>query len=38
VSSSARGLAEHLEHPQGRGRTPPHACTGAAGGAACGDL
>jgi tRNA-specific 2-thiouridylase len=38
VSSSARGLAEQLEHPQGRGRTPRRACTGAAGGAACGDL
>ena len=38
MSRSARGLAEHLEHPQGRGRTPPGACTGAAGGAACGDL
>jgi len=32
------GLATHLERPLGRGRTPHGACTGAAGGAACGDL
>jgi tRNA-specific 2-thiouridylase len=31
-------LATHLEHPRGRGHTPPDAFTGAAGGAACGDL
>lgn len=31
-------LAEHLERPLARGRTPPGAYTGAAGGAACGDL
>ena len=30
--------ALHLEQPQGRGRTPTDAFTGAAGGAACGDL
>jgi tRNA-specific 2-thiouridylase len=29
---------EHLRHPHGRGRVPPHAHAGAAGGAACGDL
>ena len=32
----AEAFAEHLEHPRGRGRLP--AFTGAAGGAACGDL
>jgi tRNA-specific 2-thiouridylase len=31
-------FAEHLEHPVGRGHAPDGACTGAAGGAACGDL
>jgi tRNA-specific 2-thiouridylase len=31
-------LAEHLDHPTGRGHTPADAFTGAAGGAACGDL
>jgi tRNA-uridine 2-sulfurtransferase len=31
-------LSHHLEHPRGRGRTPSGAFTGAAGGAACGDL
>ena len=36
--SGARGLIEHLEHPHGRGASPDDACTGAAGGAACGDL
>jgi tRNA-specific 2-thiouridylase len=34
----AEGLAHHLEHPLGRGHLPDAACTGAAGGAACGDL
>ncbi|MFI5003672.1 MAG: tRNA 2-thiouridine(34) synthase MnmA [Solirubrobacterales bacterium] len=34
----AEALAEHLEHPTGRGHTPADAFTGAAGGAACGDL
>lgn len=32
------GLAEHLERPLARGHTPAGAHTGAAGGAACGDL
>jgi tRNA-uridine 2-sulfurtransferase len=31
-------LAEHLERPLGRGHSPTGCCTGAAGGAACGDL
>jgi tRNA-uridine 2-sulfurtransferase len=31
-------LASHLERPLGRGHTPEDAFTGAAGGAACGDL
>ncbi|HEV3071522.1 MAG TPA: tRNA 2-thiouridine(34) synthase MnmA [Solirubrobacteraceae bacterium] len=31
-------LAQHLERPSGRGHTPAGAVTGAAGGAACGDL
>ncbi len=31
-------LASHLESPLGRGHVPDGACTGAAGGAACGDL
>ncbi len=31
-------LAQHMENPLGRGHTPERACTGAAGGAACGDL
>ncbi|HWX75348.1 MAG TPA: tRNA 2-thiouridine(34) synthase MnmA [Solirubrobacteraceae bacterium] len=31
-------LAQHLERPLGRGHVPPDSCTGAAGGAACGDL
>jgi tRNA-specific 2-thiouridylase len=31
-------LSTHLERPLGRGHTPPGAYTGAAGGAACGDL
>jgi tRNA-specific 2-thiouridylase len=31
-------LAQHLERPLGRGHSPPESCTGAAGGAACGDL
>jgi tRNA-specific 2-thiouridylase len=32
------GLAQHLERPLARGHTPAGSCTGAAGGAACGDL
>lgn len=35
---TVEALATHLEHPLGRGRVPVGACTGAAGGAACGDL
>ncbi len=31
-------FAAHLERPRGRGHTPDDAYTGAAGGAACGDL
>jgi tRNA-uridine 2-sulfurtransferase len=31
-------FAAHLERPRGRGHTPADAYTGAAGGAACGDL
>jgi tRNA-specific 2-thiouridylase len=40
VAPSPEGgrLVNHLEHPLGRGHTPPDAFTGAAGGAACGDL
>jgi tRNA-specific 2-thiouridylase len=34
----AEDLAQHLEAPLGRGHEPAGACTGAAGGAACGDL
>jgi tRNA-uridine 2-sulfurtransferase len=32
------GIAEHLRSPHARGHTPADAHTGAAGGAACGDL
>jgi tRNA-uridine 2-sulfurtransferase len=38
MSRVAQGLVSHLERPDGRGRTPADACTGAAGGAACGDV
>jgi tRNA-specific 2-thiouridylase len=38
VSTIAQGLAEHLERPLGRGHSPADSRTGAAGGAACGDL
>jgi tRNA-uridine 2-sulfurtransferase len=38
VSTSAELLASHLEGPLGRGHVPACAHTGAAGGAACGDL
>jgi tRNA-specific 2-thiouridylase len=31
-------FAEHLEYPRGRGHAPPDSFSGAAGGAACGDL
>src|SRR5271154_6922768 len=36
--SIAEGFIDHLERPLGRGHCPDGACTGAAGGAACGDL
>jgi tRNA-specific 2-thiouridylase len=36
--STAESLLQHLERPLGRGHSPEDACTGAAGGAACGDL
>lgn len=36
--TSAESLAQHLERPLGRGYVPEDAFTGAAGGAACGDL
>ncbi len=35
---TVEALANHLERPVGRGHTPARALTGAAGGAACGDL
>ncbi len=35
---SVEALASHMERPVGRGHVPADACTGAAGGAACGDL
>jgi tRNA-specific 2-thiouridylase len=38
VSIGAEQLSNHLERPLGRGHTPRLAFTGAAGGAACGDL
>ncbi|MGH2865192.1 MAG: iron-sulfur cluster assembly scaffold protein, partial [Solirubrobacteraceae bacterium] len=38
MSDSSERLSNHLENPLGRGHTPPRAFTGAAGGAACGDL
>lgn len=38
MSTSITGLAAHLERPLARGHTPSGAYTGAAGGAACGDL
>jgi tRNA-specific 2-thiouridylase len=31
-------FADHVSHPRGRGHVPPGAHSGAAGGAACGDL
>ncbi len=36
--SSGSALANHLEHPYARGHLPKDCFTGAAGGAACGDL
>jgi len=38
ASPQGEQLSGHLEHPRGRGHTPEGAFTGAAGGAACGDL
>jgi tRNA-specific 2-thiouridylase len=38
VSVAAEQLANHLQCPVGQGHTPDDAFTGAAGGAACGDL
>lgn len=38
MSPGEQQLRTHLERPAGRGRTPEGASTGAAGGAACGDL
>lgn len=35
---NGEGLVHHLERPLARGHVPAGACTGAAGGAACGDL
>ncbi|HEX5851613.1 MAG TPA: tRNA 2-thiouridine(34) synthase MnmA [Solirubrobacteraceae bacterium] len=37
-TSAQEHLSSHLERPLGRGHTPADAFTGAAGGAACGDL
>jgi tRNA-specific 2-thiouridylase len=34
----AEAFREHLEYPRGRGDAPPASFSGAAGGAACGDL
>jgi len=34
----AEAFREHLEYPRGRGDVPPRSFSGAAGGAACGDL
>ncbi|HXA55557.1 MAG TPA: tRNA 2-thiouridine(34) synthase MnmA [Solirubrobacteraceae bacterium] len=36
--TAGTAFAAHLERPRGRGHTPADAYTGAAGGAACGDL
>jgi tRNA-specific 2-thiouridylase len=38
MDSSDAHLITHLEHPLSKGHTPADAVTGAAGGAACGDL
>jgi tRNA-specific 2-thiouridylase len=38
VDATADHLRQHLERPLKRGHAPANACTGAAGGAACGDL
>ncbi len=37
-TSAQEQLSNHVERPLGRGHTPEDALTGAAGGAACGDL
>jgi tRNA-specific 2-thiouridylase len=39
MSQAVRGgFGEHLQHPLGHGHVPTDGCTGAAGGAACGDV
>jgi tRNA-uridine 2-sulfurtransferase len=38
VSSTGEQLRDHLESPRGRGHLPERSHTGAAGGAACGDV
>lgn len=38
MRATAAELIDHLEHPQGRGHCPADSFSGAAGGAACGDL
>jgi tRNA-specific 2-thiouridylase len=38
MSTAGEDLISHLERPVGRRHSPPDAFTGAAGGAACGDL
>ncbi|HTA34164.1 MAG TPA: tRNA 2-thiouridine(34) synthase MnmA [Solirubrobacteraceae bacterium] len=38
MDATAEQLIDHLENPLGRGHVPDDAVTGAAGGAACGDL
>ncbi|HXO20110.1 MAG TPA: iron-sulfur cluster assembly scaffold protein, partial [Thermoanaerobaculia bacterium] len=38
MRTAPENLIHHLECPLGRGHSPEHASTGAAGGAACGDL
>ena len=38
MSATAEELINHLERPLGRGHSPDDAFTGAAGGAACGDV
>ena len=38
MHATVEGLRQHLERPRRRGHVPVDACTGAAGGAACGDL
>ncbi len=38
MNPGSEQLSNHLERPLGRGHTPAGALTGAAGGAACGDL